>query len=127
MIRYQCYYRPPVSAAGGLSRPGVPPYTHTDQFDDEGVITSVPNAKVLERIVDIQNDVDLRCGYKRLRAQLELQGFRINAKKVYRMTNENDLLLARVRAKRGPYVKHRCARPMAPLTLLEMDIKMFWV
>lgn len=127
MTRHQYYYRPPVQETGGRSRPGVPPSTHTDQIDDNGVVTSTPNSTVVERMKDIQDDDDLRCGYKRMTAQIELQGFKINGKKVYRMMKENDLLLSRARAKRGPYVKHRCARPTAPLTLLEMDIKMFWV
>jgi len=34
---------------------------------------------------------------------------------------------SRRRSERGPYVSQRCARPERPLTLLEMDIKMFWV
>lgn len=60
-------------------------------------------------------------------AQLQLSGYHINAKKVYRLMHANDQLQARRRSERGPYVKHRCARPDRPLALLEMDIKMFWV
>jgi transposase InsO family protein len=60
-------------------------------------------------------------------AQLELQGYRINNKKVCRLMKEEDLLLERRRSERGPYVTYRCDRPDKPLTLLEMDIKMFWV
>ena len=127
MTRHQYYHRPSAGPAGGRSRPGTRPSTHTDQYDAQGVITSRPNALVVQRIRDIQNDDDLRCGYKRMHAQLQLQGFKVNAKKVYRLMYESDLLLERVRAARGPYVKHRCARPEGPLTLLEMDIKMFWV
>jgi putative transposase len=85
------------------------------------------NTEVVERIQDIQSDDDLRCGYKRMRAQLELQGYQINDKKIYRLMKQGDLLLTCYRSERGPYVTHRCARPDKPLTLLEMDIKMFWV
>ncbi len=62
-----------------------------------------------------------------MKAQLELMGYQINAKKVYRLMRKSDLLLKRTRKWRGPYVSHRFARPDKPLTLLEMDIKMFWV
>ena len=75
----------------------------------------------------IQDDDDLRCGYKRMTAQLQLFGYYINAKKVYRLMQANDQLLARRRSQPGPYVSQRCARPDRPLALLEMDIKMFWV
>lgn len=85
------------------------------------------NEEVVGQIRSIQQDDDLRCGYKRMKAQLELRGYQINAKKVYRLMKEEDLLLKRTRKARGPYVAHRCARPDQPLTLLEMDIKMIWV
>lgn len=59
--------------------------------------------------------------------QLHLEGYEINAKKVYRLMRANDLLLSRLKKPRGPYVQQRCAQPDAPLTLFEMDIKMIWV
>jgi|GEM_PF-6088355 hypothetical protein len=65
-------------------------------------------------------------GYKRMRAQLELQGYWINEKKVYRLMKKEDLLLARRWSERGLYVTHRCDRPDKPLIILEMDIRMFW-
>lgn len=78
----------------------------------------------MRKIKNVHADDDLRCGYKRMSAQLELQGYRINNKKVYRLMKEEDLLLDRRRSDRGPYVTHCCAHPDKPLTLLEMDIKM---
>lgn len=127
LTRHQYYHRPKPSGLGHRSRPGAKPSTHTNHYDDAGTLSQRPNAEVLERIQDIQSDDDLRCGYKRMRAQLELQGYQINDKKIYRLMKQGDLLLSRFRSARGPYVTHRCARPDKPLTLLEMDIKMFWV
>lgn len=127
LTRHQYYYRPKANGEGCLSRPGAKPSTHTDHFDAEGNLSRRTNDEVVDKIKDVQADDDLRCGYKRMGAQLELQGYRINNKKTYRLMKEEDLLLDRRRSERGPYVTHRCARPDKPLTLLEMDIKMFWV
>ena len=81
----------------------------------------------MAQIEAVQEDDDLRCGYKRMTAHLELRGYRINRKKVYRLMRQRHLLLTRARKKGGPYVEYRCARPDKPLTLFEMDIKLFWV
>ena len=127
LTRHQYYYRPKTNGEGCFSRPGVKPSTHTDHFDAQGNLSRRTNEEVMGEIKDIQADDDLRCGYKRMSAQLELQGYRINNKKVYRLMKEEDLLLDRRRSERGPYVTHRCARLDKPLIIMEMDIKMFWV
>jgi transposase InsO family protein len=128
VTRHQYYYRPQVKATGGGSaRPGHPPTTCTRYHETGGQITLRPNAEVVEKIQEIQCDDDLRCGYKRMTGQLHLEGYEINAKKVYRLMRANDLLLSRLKKSRGPYVAQRCAQPDEPLTLFEMDIKMIWV
>ena len=127
MTRHQYYYKPPVATAGGAGRPGAPPSTHTTYFATDGSSRERLNDQVVADMQAIQDDDDLRCGYKRMTAQLQLSGYHINAKKVYRLMRANDQLLARRRSQRGPYVKQRCARPDRPLALLEMDIEMFWV
>lgn len=126
MTRHQYYHRPCFETEGH-ARPGAPASTHTPYYDGEGQIDQRPNSEVVTKIKTIQEDDDLRCGYKRMTAQLQLKGYRINAKKVYRLMKDYDQLLDRRRSERGPYVSQRCARPDRPLTLLEMDIKMFWV
>lgn len=123
LTRHQYYYRP----TEGASRPGLAASTHTLHHDDEGVITKRSNEEIVSRMETVQCDDDLRCGYKRMTAQLHLQGYEINRKKVYRLMRENDLLLSRLKRPQRPYVQHRRAVPLQPLVLLEMDIKMIWV
>lgn len=126
LTRHQYYYRPG-EGTGGASRPGRQKSTHTLYHQGEDPPVERPNEEVVEQVRSIQQDDDLRCGYKRMKAQLELRGYQVNAKKVYRLMKEENLLLERARKVRGPYVTHRLARPVEPLTLLEMDIKMIWV
>jgi hypothetical protein len=111
LTRHQYYYRPQTNGEGCFSRPGTKASTHTDHFDAQGNLSRRTNEEVMGKIKDVHADDDLRCGYKRMSAQLELQGYRINNKKVYRLMKEEDLLLDRRRSERGPYVTHRCARP----------------
>lgn len=126
MTRHQYYHRPSAKAGAG-TRPGAPASTHTPFYDDEGQVHLRPNSEIVTKIKTIQENDDLRCGYKRMTAQLQLKGYRINPKKVYRLMKLHDQLLDRRGSERGPYVSQRCARPDRPLRLLEMDIKMFWV
>jgi len=127
LTRHQYYHRPSKCGKAKAARPGLRPSTHTDHYDVHGRLSTRSNEEVVKRMQDIQHDDDLRCGYKRMTAQIQLQGYKINAKKVYRLMKQANLLMTRHRSKRGPYVTQRCARPDKPLTLLEMDIKMFWV
>lgn len=128
LTRNQYYYQPVrQKQAGKISRPGCPPSTHTRHYDVNGCMVLHPNQQVLKRIEDIQSDDDLRCGYKRMTNQLEVKGYEINAKKVYRIMRDQNLLLSRKIRHSRPYVLHRCACPERPLTLMEMDIKMIWV
>lgn len=124
MTRHQYYYRPSVK---GASRPGIAASTHTRHHSDEGLVSERPNEEVVNCMETIQCDDDLRCGYKRMTAQLHLQGYEINRKKVYRLMRAHDLLLSRLKRPERPYVQHRRATPVQPLVLLEMDIKMIWV
>ena len=127
LTRHQYYHQPALGVDGSPSRPGVAASTPTDHFDESGMCTQRENAEVVQQIEAIQEDDDLRCGYKRMTAQLELRGYRINRKKVYRLMKQHELLLSRANREGGPYVTHRCAQPAEPLRLFEMDIKMFWV
>ena len=120
MTRHQYYYRPTVK---GASRPGIAASTHTRHHSDEGLVSERPNEEVVNCMEAIQCDDDLRCGYKRMTAQLHLQGYEINRKKVYRLMRAHDLLLSRLKRPERPYVQHRRATPAQPLVLLEMDIK----
>ncbi|MEI6882801.1 MAG: DDE-type integrase/transposase/recombinase [Bacteroidota bacterium] len=89
----------------------------------------VENSQVVERITDIQADADLRCGYEKMTCQLQMFGFYINKKKVYRLMEENSLLYAchRPSILRTQYARNRVLNPSGPLELIEMDIKQFWI
>ncbi|MCB0707625.1 MAG: transposase [Saprospiraceae bacterium] len=94
LTRHQYYYRPQGNSA---SRPGCDPSMHTNYHDADGVVSERTNKDVIEAIELIQRDDDLRCGYKRMTAQLHLQGYQINHKKVYRLMRVNNLLLSRLK------------------------------
>lgn len=128
LTRHQYYYRPKALCnKDGAAQPGCSASTHTLHQDANGMVCKHPNEVVLRRIQAVQQDDDLRCGYKRMTAHLQLEGYQINHKKVYRLMRINDLLLSRLVKVNRPYVKHLRAQPEQPLTLLEMDIKMIWV
>lgn len=128
LTRHQYYYRPQASGrADSASRPGCPASTHTLHQDEDGVISERPNEEVVKLIKEVQQDDDLRCGYKRMTPYLQLRGYQINHKKVYRLMRSNDLLLSRLKKVDRSYVQHLRAQPEQPLTLLEMDIKMIWI
>ena len=91
------------------------------------MIRASSNEEVLDRIREVQRDDDLCCGYKRMTAHLQLLGYQINHKKVYRLMRGSELLLSRLSKVSRPYVQHMRAQLEQLLTLLEMDIKMIWV
>ncbi len=86
----------------------------------------VSNSEVLDVIKQNHLDPDLAYGYQRMTKHLQIQGYLINHKKVYRLMKENELLRLKVKQEKS-YVKYRKVAPEAPLTLLEMDIKFIWI
>lgn len=88
---------------------------------------AVPNAHVVQQIKEIQKDTDLNYGYHTMTKSLQLMGYRINHKKVYRLMKENSLLEDKRKITGKTYVKYRKVQPTQPLEVLEMDIKMVWV
>ncbi len=85
------------------------------------------NEQVIEKIKAVKTNPDTNCGYQRMRSALILMGYFINPKKVYRIMKENNLLNQRRKKQSKIYAKYRVLTPEKPLTLLEMDIKYFWV
>jgi len=87
----------------------------------------VPNGEVVNQIKQLQSNPDLACGYHRMHAMLILMGFYINHKKVYRLMKENHLLAPKRMRKKKNYAQYRVVVPKAPLEVLEMDIKYFYI
>lgn len=66
-------------------------------------------------------------GYRRMSSELQLNGFRINHKKVYRLMKSNALLRSKSERSSRNYVKYRRLMPEGPYRLMEMDIKQVWL
>lgn len=92
-----------------------------------GMDTWVLNEEVVKSIIEIRNNKDLPNYYRLICARLKLDGYYINHKKVYRLEKENGLL-AKAKKKSGrKFVKFRRVNPLAPLRIIEMDIKYVWI
>ena len=120
LTRHQ-YYHVPKSG-----KPGCKPSETLIQHR-QGEQHRVSNALIVERMEQIQVDADLRCGHRRMSFQLQLEGYRINHKKVYRLMKEHALLLPKAPKQQRNFVKYRRVAPLCPLSHLEMDIKFVWL
>jgi transposase InsO family protein len=90
-------------------------------------IIEVPNEKVVQRIVEIKLDSDHANYYRLITKTLNLEGYYINHKKVYRLMYDLVLLEQKSRTTGKKYVKYRRVAPSSPLEVMEMDIKYIWV
>lgn len=120
VTKNQFYYKP----KGG--RRGCKRSRFTLQKTDAGLIRRT-NGFVKQYMKDFFSDPLTDYGYHRMTAALQLAGFYINRKKVYRLMQEARLLQARVAKAPKEYVKYRILCPEGPLRLMEMDIKQIWV
>lgn len=121
LTRHSYYYKP----KGG--KPGRKASTSTLKIMDTGKTEKVDNQKVVDEMIAIKQNPDTDYGYQATTAALQLLGFIINRKKVYRLMKQYQLLhQKRPKAKRN-YVKYRSVHPLQPLEVLEMDIKFQWV
>lgn len=87
----------------------------------------VPNEEVIRKVVDIKLNPDLPKWYRLITSTLQLLGYFINHKKLFRMMKEH-LLLEDARKRKGrDFVTFRRVCPAGPLRVLEMDIKYVWI
>lgn len=87
----------------------------------------VPNEEVIKQVVDIKLNPDMPKWYRLITATLQILGYYINHKKLFRMMREN-LLLEDPRKRKGrEFVTFRRVCPAGPLCVLEMDIKYVWI
>ncbi len=85
------------------------------------------NRDIVQKIVEIKLNPDHTNWYRMIAVTLQILGYYINHKKVYRLMQEYVLLeLARKRTGRD-FVKYRRVAPDGPLRIIEMDIKYVWV
>lgn len=106
-------------------RRGARASTHTMRRDG----TEVDNAQVVEDIRRVLDREFCCYGYHNITAELRDMGYRINHKKVYRLMDENNLLLGKVIRTKGKreFVQHRRIAACRPMEYLCMDIKYVWV
>jgi len=122
MTKNQFYYE------GTGTKPGRAASTTTTWRDSETLIKyEVDNENVVNKIVDMKLNPDQTNWYRMITIALQIRGYYINHKKVYRLMKEY-VLLGKARKKTGrDFVKFRRVTPAGPLRVLEMDIKYVWI
>lgn len=112
------YYQP----SGG--KPGAKPSTHTYTING-GQVT---NEFIVDEIKKILSREFANWGYE-ITAGILKRDYIINEKKVYRLMDENNLLLNKSIKTSGPraFVKFRTVEASYPMEYLSMDIKYVWV
>lgn len=109
-------------------KPGKRP-THVTKWKNRTtqLIEEKSNENLVDDIIAILSNPDLPNWYRTVTTTLQVQGWHVNHKKVYRLEKENGLLL-KPRKKTGrKFVKFRRVTPSGPLRTLEMDIKYCWI
>ena len=120
LSRHQYYYQPTGKKPG-------PPASMITQKREGQKIVEVDNKEVVEKIKENQLDFELCYGYQKMTKELQLQGYYINKKKVYRIMNENQFLRPKVKITGKTYVKFRKVCPLGLYEVMEMDIKFKWI
>ena len=108
-----------------LGKPGAKPSIYTKMKDG----TVVVNETVVTAIKELLNEEFVCYGYQKITASLKQLSYIINGKKVYRLMDENKLLLGKVIRTSGKrqFVKHRKIVATCPMDYLCLDIKYLWV
>lgn len=107
-------------------KPGRTPTTTTKRKVKEGFIWC-SEMEVVNEIVEVKLNPETDYGYKAMTAELQLKGYIINKKKVFRLMSKYQLLNERRKKSGRVYVKHRRVDAIEPLSVLEMDIKFQYV
>jgi len=110
------------------TKPGRSPSNTTKWRDPSSLISyEVDNASVVEKIIELKLNPDHANWYRMIGVTLQIQGYYINHKKVYRLMQEY-ILLEKPRKRKGrDFVKYRRVAPSKPLEIIEMDIKYVWI
>jgi len=114
------------------TKPGKSPSQSANWRDPQSLITyEIDNVEVVQKIIDIKLNPcykhDQANWYRMICVTLQILGYYINHKKVYRLMREY-LLLEKPRKRTGrDFVKYRRVAPHKPLEVIEMDIKYVWI
>lgn len=104
---------------------GAKPSTHTLKLDG----SRVENQVIIEQIKDILSQEFCCYGYENVTGELRKLDYHINEKKVYRLMDEQNLLLGKVIRTSGKrkFVQHRKIVASYPMEYLCLDIKYIYV
>lgn len=104
---------------------GAKPSTHTLKLDG----SMVENQVIIEEIKDILSQEFCCYGYENVTGELRKLDYYINEKKVYRLMDEQNLLLGKVIRTSGKrkFVQHRRITATYPMEYLCLDIKYIYV
>lgn len=94
---------------------------------DSGGVDAVSNVEIQGLIKHLQTLPEFDYGYEKFCTHLNLEGYIINHKKVYRLMKEKVLLKEKPVRQEKTYVKFRKVFPTRPFEILEMEIKFVWV
>lgn len=120
LSRHQYYYQSNGKKQG-------PSLSTTTRKRKGSQLIEVDNSEVVEKIKVNHSDSDLHYGYQKMAKELQLQGYFINKKKVYRIMKDNQLLRPKVKVTGKTYVKYRKVCPLDLYEVMEMDIKFKWI
>ncbi|MEC5166712.1 transposase InsO family protein [Flavobacterium sp. PL11] len=87
----------------------------------------VLNEIIIQEIKQFHKDPDTDYGYQKMESALNIKGYAINRKKVYRLMKESQLLKKKHQKPAKTRVKYRKVFPSQLFEVLEMDIKFVWV
>ena len=104
-------------------KPGRRPSDTTIWRDPTMVQYEVDNADVVQKVVEIKLNPDMPNWYKLITRTLQIWGYYINHKKVYRLMLEYILLEEKRKRSGRNFVKYRRVAPHKPLEVIEIDIK----
>lgn len=122
LTKHQLYYE------SNGRKPGKRP-TQVTTWKDHATqqIQQRPNEELVEDIIAILSNPDLPNWYRTVTTTLQVNGWYVNHKKVYRLEKQNGLLSKPRKRPGRTFVKFRRVTPSEPLRILEMDIKYCWI
>ena len=120
ITKHQYYYQ------NKKTKQGRSPSTMTFYTDRYGQKFEVSNDVIIEEIKQVHQDPDTDYGHRKIETSLQLMGYNINHKKVYRLMKGAQLLKEQHQKPSKNRVKYRKVFPSQPFEVLEMDIKFVW-
>lgn len=122
LTKNQYYYKPKGTKPGK-------PKTEVTRWRDPKTkqYYNVANTEVVKQIVELKLNPDHANWYRLITITMQIQGYYINHKKVYRLMFEGLLLDEPARKTGRNFVKFRKIAPTGPFQIIEMDIKYVWI